>query len=55
MKEAVWAIVSMCMFTAICAQFFTESKYIRIVRMLMGMQLFLTVVTVLSKWIETLK
>lgn len=54
MKQAILTISAMCMYSALFAQLFAGSAYIRTVRMALGLQIFLTVVTMLCRLFQML-
>lgn len=42
MKQAILTLSAMCMFFALCAQLLNRGAYMRTVRMVLGLQAFLT-------------
>lgn len=54
MKQAILTICAMCMFSAICAQILAGNGHMRIVRMVMGLQVFLTVITLMCEVVQML-
>lgn len=49
MKQTVLTLSTMCMFTALCAQLLSGSTYMRTVRMAFGLQVFLTMLTLICE------